>query len=56
MKSFDQFIMTFENSLQMGNQLCVLLLELLNDSQQGNVGVSQVARLGITMREVCESA
>jgi len=31
--NFDQFILTFENSIQMGNQLCVLILELLNDCQ-----------------------
>merc|ERR1712086_1205355 len=55
---FDQYLDLFETAIQMGNQLCVLLLEMLNDSQKGLLGVSfQLTSIGnFSSREVVESA
>ena len=53
---FDQYLTMLEGSLQMGNQLCVLMLEMLNDSQKGLHGSTQASRLGLSAREVVESA
>lgn len=55
---FDQYLDLFETAIQMGNQLCVLMLEMLNDSQKGLLGVSsQLTSIGnFSSREVVESA
>ena len=50
--NFTEFMGQFETSLQMGNQLLILMLEKLKTAQQGHYAT----RNGLSQRDLVESA